>query len=67
MLAATGFTAEDAVLVVVIAVLLGASGVLAMAETSLVRMNRIKAKSMVDEGARGRGRWPAWSRTPPGS
>ena len=29
--------------------LLAASGVLAMAETSLVRMNRIKAKSLVDE------------------
>ena len=30
-----------------------ASGVLAMAETSLVRMNRIKAKSLVDEKRRG--------------
>ena len=29
--------------------LLAASGVLAMAETSLVRMNKIKAKSLVDE------------------
>ena len=33
--------------------LLAASGVLAMAETSLVRMNRIKAKSLVDEKKRG--------------
>ncbi len=48
LLAAT-FTAEDGALIVVIAILLGASGVLAMAETSLVRMNRIKAKSLVDE------------------
>jgi CBS domain containing-hemolysin-like protein len=48
LLAAT-FTAEDGALIVVIAILLAASGVLAMAETSLVRMNRIKAKSLVDE------------------
>ena len=49
LLAASGFHAEDAILIVIIAVLLAASGVLAMAETSLVRMNRIKAKSLVDE------------------
>ena len=48
-----GFHAEDAALIVVIVVLLAASGVLAMAETSLVRMNRIKAKSLVDERKRG--------------
>jgi CBS domain containing-hemolysin-like protein len=53
LLAASGFHAEDAALIVVIAVLLAASGVLAMAETSLVRMNRIKAKSLVDEKKRG--------------
>jgi putative hemolysin len=53
LLAASGFHAEDAALVVVIALLLAASGVLAMAETSLVRMNRIKAKSLVDERKRG--------------
>ncbi|MBV8461987.1 MAG: HlyC/CorC family transporter, partial [Acidimicrobiales bacterium] len=53
LLAASGFHAVDAVLIVVIAVLLAASGVLAMAETSLVRMNRIKAKSLVDEKKRG--------------
>ncbi len=53
LLAASGFHAEDAVLIVVIAALLAASGVLAMAETSLVRMNRIKAKSLVDEKKRG--------------
>ena len=45
LLAAYGFHAVDAILLVVIAVLLAGSGVLAMAETSLVRMNRIKAKS----------------------
>jgi putative hemolysin len=49
LLAASGFHAEDALLIVIIVVLLAASGVLAMAETSLVRMNRIKAKSLVDE------------------
>ena len=53
LLAATGFRTEDAILIVVIAVLLAGSGVLAMAETSLVRMNRIKAKSLVDERKRG--------------
>ena len=53
LLATSGFHAEDAILIVIIAVLLAASGVLAMAETSLVRMNRIKAKSLVDEKKRG--------------
>jgi putative hemolysin len=53
LLGASGFHAEDAILLVVIALLLAASGVLAMAETSLVRMNRIKAKSLVDEKKRG--------------
>ncbi len=53
LLAASGFHAEDASSIVVIVVLLAGSGVLAMAETSLVRMNRIKAKSLVDEKKRG--------------
>jgi putative hemolysin len=53
LLAASGFHAEDAILIVIIAALLAASGVLAMAETSLVRMTRIKAKSLVDEKKRG--------------
>ena len=53
VLATSGFHAEDAILIVVIALLLAGSGVLAMAETSLVRMNRIKAKSLVDEKKRG--------------
>jgi magnesium and cobalt exporter, CNNM family len=53
LLATSGFGAEDAALIVVIVVLLAASGVLAMAETSLVRMTRIKAKSLVDEKKRG--------------
>jgi len=53
LLAAAGFRTEDAILIVVIALLLAGSGVLAMAETSLVRMNRIKAKSLVDERKRG--------------
>ena len=65
LLAASGFHGVDAALIVVIAVLLAASGVLAMAETSLVRMNRIKAKSLVDEKKRGRASSPGWSRTPP--
>ena len=41
LLAASGFHVEDAVLIVVFVVLLVGSGVLAMAETSLVRMSRI--------------------------
>ena len=53
MIAVAGFHTEDVVLVVVIVVLLAASGMLALAETSLVRMNRIKAKAMVDEKRRG--------------
>jgi putative hemolysin len=53
LLATSGFHAEDAILIVVIAVLLAGSGVLAMAETSLVRMSRIKAKALVDEKKRG--------------
>jgi magnesium and cobalt exporter, CNNM family len=52
-LLATSFGPEDIILVVVIAVLLAGSGVLAMAETSLVRMSKIKAKALVDEGRRG--------------
>jgi putative hemolysin len=51
--AVVGFHTEDLVLLVVIVVLLAASGLLALAETSLVRMNRIKAKAMVDEKRRG--------------
>jgi putative hemolysin len=53
LIATTGFHTEDIVLVIVIAVLLAASGLLALAETSLVRMSRIKAKSLADEKRRG--------------
>ena len=49
----SGFHTEDLILILVIAVLLAASGVLAMAETSLVRMSRIKAKTLVDQKKRG--------------
>ncbi len=52
-LLATSFGPEDAIFIVVIAVLLAGSGVLAMAETSLVRMSKIKAKALVDEKRRG--------------
>ena len=52
-LLASTFGAEDAIFIVVIAVLLAGSGVLAMAETSLVRMTRVKAKALVDEKRRG--------------
>ena len=53
LLATSGFRTEDAILIVVIIVLLAGSGVLAMAETSLVRMSKVKAKSLVDEKRRG--------------
>ena len=53
MIGATGLHTGDGIYLVVIAVLLAASGLLALAETSLVRMNRIKAKSMVEEKRRG--------------
>jgi CBS domain containing-hemolysin-like protein len=53
VIATAGFHTEDIVLIIVIVVLLAASGLLALAETSLVRMNRIKAKAMVDEKRRG--------------
>jgi CBS domain containing-hemolysin-like protein len=53
VIATAGFHAEDVVLIIVIVVLLAASGLLALAETSLVRMNRIKAKAMVDAKRRG--------------
>jgi CBS domain containing-hemolysin-like protein len=52
MLAAS-FTPGDAILVTVVVVLLAASAVLALAETSLVRMGRAKAKSLADDGRRG--------------
>ena len=41
------------ILVVVVVVLLAASALLALAETSLVRMSRAKAKSLADDGRRG--------------
>jgi len=50
---ATAFTPQDAVLTVVVVMLLGVSALLALAETSLVRMGRAKAKSLADEGRRG--------------
>ncbi len=53
LLAASGFHTLDGILIVVIALLLAGSGVLALAETSLVRMNKIKAKALVDDHRRG--------------
>ena len=43
----------DLALSVVVVVLLAVSGLLALAETALVRMSRAKAKSLADEGKRG--------------
>jgi putative hemolysin len=53
LLATSGFHTEDVILIVIIAVLLAGSGVLAMAETSLVRTSKIKAKSLVDDKRHG--------------
>jgi CBS domain containing-hemolysin-like protein len=49
VIATEGFKSSDIALIVVIVILLAASGMLALAETSLVRMSRIKAKAMVDQ------------------
>jgi putative hemolysin len=53
LFASSGFHAVDGILMVIVALLLVGSGVLAMSETSLVRMNKIKAKALVDERRRG--------------
>jgi CBS domain containing-hemolysin-like protein len=47
------FDAADAVMLVVVALLLVASAVLALAETSLVRTSKAKALSLREEGRRG--------------
>jgi CBS domain containing-hemolysin-like protein len=54
VLTATGsFTWSDGILLFVVVALLGASAVLALAETSLVRMSRAKAMALVEDGRRG--------------
>jgi putative hemolysin len=50
---ATGFRPIDWLLIVAIAVLLAVSGMLALAETSLVRTTRAKAKALLDDRRRG--------------
>ncbi len=50
---AESFGPEDVALSVVVVVLLAASGMLALAETALVRTGRAKAKSLADDGKRG--------------
>ena len=53
VVAAATFSVADILLVVTVLVLLAASAVLALAETSLVRMSRPKAAALQDEGRRG--------------
>lgn len=53
MIATEQFRAVDWVLVAVILVLLAVSGLLALAETSLVRTSKVRARSLVDENRRG--------------
>ena len=53
MIATAGFHPVDWLLLAVIVVLLVFSGLLALAETSLVRTTRVKAKSLLDEHRRG--------------
>jgi putative hemolysin len=53
VIADTGFRPVDWLLIAIIVVLLAFSGLLALAETSLVRTSRVKAKALLDEGRRG--------------
>ena len=53
VVASAGLHATDWVLLAVIVVLLAASGLFALAETSLVRTSRVKAKALLDEHRRG--------------
>jgi putative hemolysin len=53
VIADTGFRPVDWLLIAIVVVLLAFSGLLALAETSLVRTTRVKAKSLLDEGRRG--------------
>jgi len=53
IVAATGWRPVDAALLAVIVVLLLGSGVLALAETSLVRTSRVKARALSDQHRRG--------------
>ena len=53
ILASTGWKPVDGALLAVIVVLLFGSGVLALAETSLVRTSRVKARSLADQHRRG--------------
>jgi len=49
----SGFHPVDWLLIAVIVVLLAGSGLLALAETSLTRTSRVKAKSLLDDDRRG--------------
>jgi putative hemolysin len=53
VIGAQSFTVGDMVLLIVVLVLLAASALLALAETSLVRMSRAKAMALVEDGRRG--------------
>ena len=53
LVAAAGFRSTDWVLIAVVVVLLVASGLFALAETSLVRTSRVKARALADERRRG--------------
>ena len=53
LVAVTRFTGGDAALLALVVVLIAATGFLAMAETSLTRVSKVKAVSLVEEGRRG--------------
>ncbi|MHB8220514.1 MAG: hemolysin family protein [Acidimicrobiales bacterium] len=53
MITATQFRPVDWALVAVIVILLAISGLLALAETSLVRTTRVRARSLLDDNRRG--------------
>ncbi len=55
MILATEFTTSDLALLIVVAVLISIAGYIAMAETALTRMNKVKAMTLAEEQPR-RGR-----------
>ena len=67
ILAATGWKSIDGVLLAVIIVLLAGSGVLALAETSLVRGRSRRPGRSPTSTVAARDHWSAWSSGPSGS
>ena len=64
LVASSHFGVTDWVLIVVVVVLLAASGLLALAETSLVRTSRVKVRPFSTSVAGALARWSGSSSTP---